>query len=66
MEPSWSQSIATLSGPLLLFGFDRPHGTLQGLASIAEIIWEFGLGIYATVWGFEASSSILSRKAAAT
>ena len=37
----------------------------QGLATIPEFIWELGLGIYATVWGFKASSSILAREAAA-
>jgi hypothetical protein len=36
------------------------HGTLQGLATIPEFIWELGLGIYATVWGFRSSSPILA------
>lgn len=54
-----------LSGTLVMFGVWDLHGTGQGLASIPEIIWEFGLGIYATVWGFKASSSILSREGAA-
>jgi hypothetical protein len=30
----------------------RYDGTGQGLATIPEIIWEFGVGMYATVWGF--------------
>ena len=34
-------------------------GTGQGLATIPEFIWELGLGICATVWGFKASSPIL-------
>ena len=54
-----------------MFGVDRPSGTLQGLATIPEFIWELGLGIYPIVWGFRASSPILaadrnaSRKTAA-
>jgi hypothetical protein len=54
-----------LSGTLVMFGVFDQGGTGQSLASIPEIIWEFGLGIYATVWGFKASSSILGREAAA-
>jgi uncharacterized protein DUF4386 len=49
-----------LSGTLVMFGVDRPSGTLQGLATIPEFIWELGLGIYATVWGFRSSSPILA------
>ena len=44
-----------LSGILVMFGVDRPGGPLQGLATVPEFIWELGLGIYATVWGFKAS-----------
>jgi hypothetical protein len=54
-----------LSGTLVMFDVADLHGTLQGLATIPEFIWELGLGIYATVWGFKASSSILSREGAA-
>jgi hypothetical protein len=54
-----------LSGTLVMFGVFDLHDTGQGLMSIPEIIWEFGLGIYATVWGFKASSSILRREGAA-
>jgi hypothetical protein len=53
-----------LSGTLVMFDVADLHGTLQGLATIPEFIWELGLGIYATVWGFKASSPILSRKGA--
>ena len=49
-----------LSGILVMFGVDGPSGTLQGLATIPEFIWELGLGIYATVWGFRSSSRILA------
>jgi hypothetical protein len=41
-----------LSGILVMFGVADQGGTLQGLATIPEFIWELGLGIYATVWGF--------------
>jgi hypothetical protein len=44
-----------LSGTLVMFGVDRPHGPLQGLSTIPEFIWELGLGIYATIWGFRRS-----------
>jgi hypothetical protein len=44
-----------LSGTLVMFDVADLHGTLQGLATIPEFIWELGLGIYATVWGFRAS-----------
>jgi hypothetical protein len=44
-----------LSGTLVMFGVADLHGTVQGLATIPEFIWELGLGIYATVWGFKAA-----------
>ena len=34
-------------------------GTLQGLATIPEALWELSLGIYCTVWGFRPESPIL-------
>lgn len=43
-----------LSGTLVMFGVADQGGTLQGLATIPEFIWELGLGIYATVLGFKA------------
>ncbi len=49
-----------LSGILVMFGVADLHGTLQGLATIPEFIWELGLGIYATVWGFRAASPLLA------
>jgi Domain of unknown function (DUF4386) len=49
-----------LSGTLVMFGAWDLHGTGQGLATIPEFIWELGLGIYATVWGFR-PSPILTR-----
>lgn len=48
-----------ISGTLVLFGVADQGGMLQSLATIPEFVWELGLGIYATVWGFRASSSLL-------
>jgi hypothetical protein len=48
-----------ISGTLVMFGVDHPSGTLQGLATIPEAIWELFLGIYCTVKGFRPSSPIL-------
>jgi hypothetical protein len=44
-----------LSGTLVMFDVAQLHGTVQGLATIPEFIWELGLGIYLTVKGFKAS-----------
>jgi uncharacterized protein DUF4386 len=52
--------VLILSGILVLFGVADAGGTLQALATIPEFIWELGLGIYCTVWGFRASSPILA------
>lgn len=52
--------LIVLSGTLVLFGAADQGGTLQGLCTIPEFIWELGLGIYATFWGFRASSPILT------
>jgi hypothetical protein len=43
-----------------MFGVADLHGTVQGLATIPEFIWELGLGIYATVWGFR-RTAVLAR-----
>ncbi len=48
-----------LSGTLVLFGVDQAGGTLQGIATIPEVLWELSLGIYCTVKGFRPSSPIL-------
>jgi hypothetical protein len=45
-----------LSGTLVMFDVADLHGTVQGLATIPEFIWELGLGIYATIWGFRRSA----------
>jgi len=49
-----------ISGVLVMFGVADQGGTLQALCTIPEFIWELGLGIYATVWGFRSSSPILA------
>ena len=51
--------LIVLSGTLVLFGVADPGGSLQGLATIPEGVWELSLGIYCTVKGFKPSSPIL-------
>ncbi len=48
-----------LSGTLVMFGVADAGGTLQGLATIPEGLWELLLGIYCTTKGFRPSSPIL-------
>jgi hypothetical protein len=48
-----------LSGTLVLFGVDHPGGSLQGIATIPEFLWELFLGVYCTFKGFRPSSPIL-------
>jgi hypothetical protein len=48
-----------VTGTLVMFGVADPGGTLQGLATIPEGLWELSLGIYCAVWGFRPSSPIL-------
>ena len=48
-----------VSGTLVMFGVADAGGTLQGLATIPEFLWELSLGIYCTVKGFRPSSPIL-------
>src|SRR3954469_12043816 len=48
-----------LSGTLVMFGVDHPSGSLQGIATIPEFLWELSLGIYCTFKGFRPSSPIL-------
>jgi len=47
------------SGTGVMVGVDHPGGTLQGLATIPEGVWELALGVYCTVRGFRPSSPIL-------
>ena len=48
-----------LSGTLVMFGIADAGGTLQGLATIPEGLWELSLGIYCTLKGFKPSAPIL-------
>jgi hypothetical protein len=48
-----------ISGTLVLFGVGNKGGTLQGLATIPEFLWELFLGVYCTFKGFRPSSPIL-------
>ena len=43
------------SGVAVMFDVDQPGGTLQGIATIPEFLWELSLGIYLTVKGFKAA-----------
>jgi hypothetical protein len=47
------------SGTAVMFGVDHPSGSLQGLATIPEFLWELFLGVYCTIKGFRPSSPIL-------
>ena len=48
-----------LSGTAVMFDIADPGGSLQGIATIPEGLWELLLGIYCTVKGFKPSSPIL-------
>jgi hypothetical protein len=48
-----------LSGTAVMFDIADPGGSLQGIATIPEGLWELVLGIYCTVKGFRPSSPIL-------
>jgi hypothetical protein len=45
-------TLVCISGILVMFGVDHPSGTLQGIATIPEFIWELSLGLYPLIWGF--------------
>jgi hypothetical protein len=48
-----------VTGTLVMFGVADPGGTLQGLATIPEAIWELSLGVYCAWKGFRPDSPIL-------
>jgi Domain of unknown function (DUF4386) len=48
-------TLICISGILTMFGLAKAGGTLQGLATIPEALWELLLGIYPLVWGFKAA-----------
>ena len=58
--------LGLVGGPLLIaseiavmFGVDQPGGTLQGLATIPEALWELFVGVYFTFMGFRPNAPIL-------
>ena len=55
-----------IAGTIVMFGGGHPSGTLQGLATIPEALWELFLGIYCTFRGFRPSSPILQEDARPT
>jgi hypothetical protein len=67
LVPRWMAMLGLIGGALIiasgvavLFGADDPGGTLQGLATIPEFLWELSLGIYPIVKGFRPEARILS------
>src|SRR3954454_3011944 len=48
-----------VTGTAILFGVGRAGGSLQGLATVPEALWELFLGVYCTFKGFNPSSPIL-------
>jgi len=48
-----------LTGTLVMFGVADAGGSLQGLATIPEGLWELSLGLYCTFRGFKSDSPIL-------
>jgi hypothetical protein len=45
-----------LSGTIVMFRGGHPSGSLQGLATIPEALWELFLGVYCTFKGFRPSA----------
>jgi len=52
-----------LSGTIVMFRGGHPSGSLQGIATIPEAVWELFLGVYCTIWGFRREAPILSGSA---
>ncbi|HST17729.1 MAG TPA: DUF4386 domain-containing protein [Gaiellaceae bacterium] len=52
-----------ISGTAVMFGGGHPSGSLQGLATIPEALWELFLGVYCSIWGFKRDAPILSEAA---
>ena len=50
-----------ISGTIVMFRGGHPSGSLQGVATIPEFLWELFLGIYCTIRGFKRDAPILSR-----
>ena len=52
-----------ISGTAVMLDGGHPSGSLQGLATIPEALWELFLGVYCTIWGFRREAPILSEGA---
>jgi len=52
------------SGIAVLFGATDQGGSLQGLATIPEFLWELFLGVYCTAFGFRAAPILAGRQPA--
>src|SRR3954463_105095 len=52
-----------ISGTVVLFGGGHPRGSLPGICTIPEGLWELFLGVYCTIWGFRREAPILSQSA---
>jgi hypothetical protein len=50
-----------LSGIAVMFDVDQPGGTLQGIATIPEFLWELSLGLWLTFKGFLPSPVLSAR-----
>ena len=61
MSVAWTDRRAVLiaSGVAVMFGVDQPGGTLQGLCTIPEALWELLVGLYFTFKGFRPEAPIL-------
>jgi len=59
-------SLICITGILVMFGVDDQGGTLQGIATIPEALWELLLGIYPIVWGFRAAPILSGARVATT
>jgi hypothetical protein len=55
----WADHSSSSRAPSSLFDVADKSGTLQGIATIPEFLWELSLGIYCTLKGFTPSSPIL-------
>ena len=49
-----------ISGTIVMFRGGHPSGSLQGVATIPEGVWELFLGVYCTIWGFRKDAPILA------
>src|SRR5919205_2157831 len=51
-----------ISGTIVMFRGGHPSGSLQGLATIPEALWELFLGVYCTIWWFRRDAPILAAR----